>query len=139
MISRTSEYALRALIYLAQESDRWPIAGKEIAEVTEIPPKYLSTILSALVRTGVLESSRGKSGGFWLARSSKEIYLADVLLPFEQATSKMCPFGNRTCSDVNPCSAHHEWKQVKDTFHKFIENTSLYDVEMNEHRKPKKR
>ncbi|MFO0983339.1 MAG: Rrf2 family transcriptional regulator [Planctomycetota bacterium] len=128
MLSLTGEYALRALIFLAQNEKRWPVPGKEIAARAGVPAKYLSMILSELVRTGVLESTRGKSGGFRLVKSSKATPLWDVVAPFEQLQRMRCPFGNQKCSDHSPCLAHSQWKKIKDVLHEFLQKTSLWDV-----------
>ena len=128
MISLTSEYALRAMIYLAQHADRWPVSGKEVAQGAGIPAKYLSTILSNLVRDGVLESTRGKSGGFRMVKPPKLTFLIDVLAPFEQLDQGRCPFGNTRCGDDDPCLAHHRWKKVVNSFHQFLHNTTVYDI-----------
>ena len=64
MLSVTGEYALRAMVYLARNSESWPISGPRIAEAAGVPRKYLSSILADLVRSGLLEGTRGKSGGF---------------------------------------------------------------------------
>ncbi len=136
MISRTSEYALQAVIHLARHVDDWPIPGRKIAEETDIPRKYLSAVLGDLVRAGVLESSPGAGGGFRLARSSKEIRLSKVLAPFEPvlANRRPCPFGQEACSDDDPCAGHDEWKRVRETYERFLEKNSIYDVAFT-HRK----
>lgn len=72
MLTRTGEYALRALVHLTRNEKDWPIPGRRIAEETEIPAKYLSTLLSDLVRAKVLTSARGKSGGFRMAQPAKK-------------------------------------------------------------------
>jgi Rrf2 family protein len=128
MLTLTSEYALRALIYLTQHAQEWPIPGRRIAEGAEIPAKYLSKVLGDLVRCGVLDSSPGKHGGFRLRRSPKETRLFDVLAPFEQFERKRCPFGNQACSEENPCFAHHRWKRVLDAERRFLQETSVHDV-----------
>ena len=128
MLSRTSEYALRAVIHLAQHLDAWPISGREIAEQTGIPAKYLSTVLSELVRVGILESARGKSGGFRLVDLPKNIKLIEVLSPFEQFENMRCPFGSERCSDDKPCLAHDQWKEVVSAHQEFLCKTSIQDV-----------
>ena len=128
MISLTSEYALRAMIYLAQHAAEWPISGKEIAEGAGVPPKYLSTILSSLVHAGVLESTRGKRGGFRMVRSPKATPLFEILAPFENFERRRCPFGNQRCSDDDPCVAHAEWKKVVTSMHQFLKKTMVVDV-----------
>ena len=130
MISLTSEYALRAMIFLARNTDDWPIAGREIAAEARIPRKYLSAILGDLVRAGILRSSPGAGGGFRMVRPPKEIMLSDVLAPFEPilANRRPCPFGNEVCSDEDACAGHDGWKKVRETYSRFLEKTSVYDV-----------
>ncbi|MFQ5491574.1 MAG: RrF2 family transcriptional regulator [Phycisphaerae bacterium] len=137
MISRTSEYALRAMVHLAQHFDDWPISGRKIAEATGIPRQYLAAILGDLVRAQVLESSPGTGGGFCLARPAKDIRLSEVFAPFEPilANRRPCPFGQDVCSDDDPCSGHDEWKRVRETYERFLEKNSIHDVAF----KPRKR
>jgi Rrf2 family protein len=130
MISLTGEYALRAMIYLAKHADAWPIPATRIAEAAEVPRKYLSAILADLVRAGVLEGTRGKSGGFQMTRPAKQIRLADVVAPFEPINShrNTCPFGNTVCSDRDPCVAHERWKDVNAALSRFFQETTLHEV-----------
>ncbi|RJP36233.1 MAG: Rrf2 family transcriptional regulator [Phycisphaerales bacterium] len=130
MLSRTSEYALRAMVYLAQQAQDGPVPGRQIARDTGIPAKYLSAILSDLVRAGVLTSAPGKKGGFAMARPPDRIKLKSVLDPFESTLGPVrpCPFGNTTCNDRDPCAGHDRWKQVKDAYTRFLAETTLYEV-----------
>lgn len=128
MLTLTGEYALRASIYLAQHEDCWPIPGRCIAEETQIPAKYLSKVLGDLVRSGVLDSSPGKNGGFRLRRPASRTMLFDVLAPFEPFDNRRCPFDNRACSDERPCPAHDRWKQIVQTQLRFLETTSVQSV-----------
>lgn len=131
MLSRTSEYALRALIHLAQHEEDWPISGARIAAGTDIPPKYLSKILGDLARLGVLGASPGKTGGFRLKRPAKEISLLEVLAPYEQFEHRGCPFGNRQCNDQSPCAAHDQWKRVVETEQRFMSKTTVKDIALH--------
>lgn len=131
MLSRTGQYALQALIHLAQHEVDWPIPGPQIAQETDIPAKYLSAILGALVRAGVLKASPGRNGGFRVARSPTQVSLLDVLAPFEAdlfAPHPTCPFGNPVCGDKDPCAGHSGWKVVLDTYQGFLKSTSVKDV-----------
>ena len=127
-MTKSSEYALRALIFLAQHKDRWPIPGREIAAGTGIPSKYLQKILGDLTRSGVLESSPGRTGGFRFGRPGNRIPLVDVLTPFERFQEGRCPFGNAVCGDRNPCRAHSEWKKVVDVEQRFLREMTIDDV-----------
>lgn len=130
MLTRSSEYALQAMIYLAQQSDEQRVPGSQIAEHTQVPKKYLSKILGDLVRAGILDSAPGKKGGFRIPRSPKEIFLFEVLAPFEPvlAHRRPCPFGNRACSDDDPCAGHERWSEVRETYSRFLQGTSIYDI-----------
>jgi len=139
MLSRTSEYALRAMIHLAQHEAEWPIPGREIAAESGIPSKYLSKILGDLVRAGVLGSSPGKSGGFSMHKAPKKTTLLEVLAPFEPFEQRRCPFGNRQCSNEDPCSAHDQWKKVVETKQRFLQMTSVADIAARGRRRPRRR
>jgi len=137
MLSLTNEYALRAAVYLAQHGPTGPVPAHRIAEQLGIPPKYLCSILRNLVRVGVLRASPGKSGGFRMVRSPKEVRLYEVLAPFEAggAGHVGCPFGNAVCSDHDPCSGHDRWRRVKREFERFLMDTSVYDVSIQQERR----
>jgi len=124
-MTKTGEYALQALIHLAQHIDRWPIPGREIARRAGIPAKYLQKILGDLTRAGVLKSSPGRNGGFRLCRPGNRISLFEVIEPFERIQTKRCPFGNAVCSDRNPCLAHHEWKKVVEAEQRFLKEVTI--------------
>lgn len=136
MFSLTGQYALRALIHLAQNVDDWPIPGRIIAREAEIPGKYLSKVLGDLVRAGVLKSNRGIGGGFRLVNSPKQTWLFDVLMPFEQFQRHRCPFDCRRCEGEAPCLMHDRWKKVAETQFDFLKMTSVYDAAIQQ--KPKR-
>jgi Rrf2 family protein len=87
-------------------------------------------ILGELVRAGILKSTRGKGGGFCLARPPEEIRLFEIVQHFEPAPSapRACPFGNQACGDDSPCLAHNDWKKVTQAKQQFFEWKTLYDV-----------
>lgn len=65
-----------------------------------------------------------------MARKPKEIMLYEVFAPFEPmlGTRRACPFGNEECNDSDPCAGHEKWKKVNETYSKFLEKTSVYDI-----------
>jgi Rrf2 family protein len=130
MLSRTAEYALQAMIVLARNAEEEPVSGPRIATAAGVPRKYLSAILADLVRAGLLDGTRGKSGGFQLTRPAKRIRLAQVVAPFEPLTpaKRTCPFGNAVCGDRNPCVAHDRWTEVNAGLSRFLKETTLEDV-----------
>lgn len=132
MLTLTSEYALRALIYLTRHTGDGSVPGRRIAGQAGIPAKYLSKILGDLVRSGILESSPGKTGGFRMICNPKETTLFDILGRFEHFDRRHCPFGNKECSNKHPCLAHTKWKRVVDAEQSFLRKTTIFEVAISE-------
>lgn len=139
MLSQTSEYALRAMIHLAQHEDEWPIPVKIIAAKTGIPPKYLSKILGDLARAGVLSATRGKLGGFRMVQSPQRTMLLEVMAPFERFEHRRCPFRNKECDESDPCLAHDRWKHVVEAYQGFLGRNSVSAVSIKKSRVPSRR
>ncbi len=78
MFSQTAEYALRAVVSLADSGGR-PLTTLQIAKLTQVPLDYLAKVMQALGRGGLVESQRGKHGGFSLARPASRLTILDVL------------------------------------------------------------
>ncbi len=94
VFSQTAEYALRAMVCLAQQREDRSLTSQELAEATQVPPGYLSKVLHSLVRGGLIRSRRGVGGGFILARPADTITILDVLNivdPMQRIT--FCPLG----------------------------------------------
>lgn len=140
MFSLTSEYALKAMVFLTQQGDGGPVPGRMIADALGIPRKYLSGILRDLVSAGVLAAAPGRTGGFRLARDPKDLRLADVLGPFERVMGARpgCPFGNAVCDDEHPCAGHDLFSGLRSQITTFLNDTSLYDVSIRSRKVPKK-
>jgi Rrf2 family protein len=77
-ISARADYAIRALVELAADTDR-PLTCEGIASSQAIPYRFLKAVLSDLRRVGLVRSQRGCEGGYWLGREAREITLADVV------------------------------------------------------------
>jgi Rrf2 family nitric oxide-sensitive transcriptional repressor len=94
MVSRTAEYALRAVVWLANRPGR-TFSTARIAQHTRVPPGYLSaTIVPALTRAGLVESSPGRSGGVRLTRPPEDISLLDVVNAVDPCRRLLCcPLG----------------------------------------------
>ena len=130
MFSRSGQYALRAMVYLTQHGQDGPVTAARIAREVDIPRQYLSTLLSTLVRAGLLVSAPGARGGFRLARPPRRIRLVEIVEPFEALSRRddICPFGNIQCGDDNPCAGHTRWKKVKEAYFRFLRETSIHEV-----------
>jgi Rrf2 family protein len=129
MLSQTAEYALRAVLYLAQQSEPRPVRVGEMAQALRLPQNYLSKTLHLLARAGVLASTRGKTGGFTLAMPAERLRLFAVIAPFDRLEARRrCLLGRPQCSDRTACAAHTQWKEVADTVVTFFRETSVADL-----------
>jgi len=134
LISQTGEYALRAVLYLAQHQDGDPVSVETIAEELSMPRNYLSKTLHQLAKRGILASARGPRGGFELAVPSDRLSLLEIIEPFDDLEGRgQCLLGRPECSDQTPCAAHHRWRDLAQRVSTFFRETTVDDliVEMN--------
>src|SRR5438552_18174656 len=79
MLSKKAQYAFKALMYMAEKKENQPVLIAEIAKKKKIPLKFLENILLELKKAGVLESKKGKGGGYYFAVSPAEVPIAKVI------------------------------------------------------------
>jgi Rrf2 family transcriptional regulator, iron-sulfur cluster assembly transcription factor len=110
MLSHTSKYAIRALIYLELFSSPEKKQGiREIAEKLNIPSPFLGKILQVLVRQQLLGSSKGPNGGFYLQKPAIDITIMEVIEMIDgKGTFDSCVIRTTQCDSENPCSIHHK-------------------------------
>jgi Rrf2 family protein len=129
VLSQTAEYALRAVLYLADHEGDAPASVEDIAERLGVPRNYLSKILYRLAQEGVLASTRGKGGGFRLARKPDRLTLLEVVGPIDgMSAERRCLLGRPQCSDRNPCPVHHQWKEVSDRVSAFFRDRTVGEL-----------
>lgn len=127
MLSDTAEYALRAVLYIADNDGM--IRVDTLAETLGVPRNYLSKTLYALTKAGILTSRRGPRGGFDLAVPADELTLYRIIEPFDAIQARRtCLLGRKECSDINPCPAHHHWKGISEQIANFFRNTTVRDL-----------
>lgn len=129
MLSLTAQYALRAIVAIANSEVTGPVLAKDLAKTTGIPRQYLSAVLRSAVRARLLKSTRGRGGGFILARPLQDISILEVVTPFEGIADRgTCPFGFARCSDDAPCPVHPFWRPVTSAFRRMLAETHLNDL-----------
>ncbi len=129
IFSATAEYALRAVIMIADHAGSDAVSGSEVAQALEAPPNYMSKIMHRLARAGILVSTRGKGGGFRLAHPASEISLIEVVSVFDTVNEgRTCLLGRPECTDSNPCPLHTRWKPMAEAFATLIRQTTLADL-----------
>lgn len=129
MFSQTTDYAIRAAIDIATRPEGQPVLASELAARLGIPQHYLSKILQQLVRSGVLESTRGRRGGFVLRRPAQKIKLREVVAPFENLRKcEECILGQPICSSAGACPLHDFWKLVREHYLNELDTRTLGDL-----------
>ncbi len=128
ILGSTTQYAFRAVLYVAAHSDRTPVRVDEIAEELRVPRNYLSKTLHVLAREGILRSGRGPKGGFQLARPPHEITFAQIAAPFDDVIERRCLLGRAQCGWKNPCSAHPRWEAIAISIRDFFSGTTVADL-----------
>lgn len=127
-ISGTTQYALRAVLFVAEHGTDEPVRVDAIAAALNVPRNYLSKTLHTLARAGVLRSGRGPRGGFQLAAPAGEISLARLAAPFDDLGARNCLLGRTACGWKNPCSVHPRWEAVSSSLQSFFNDTTIADL-----------
>jgi len=129
VLSQTAVYAIQATLCLAEGGSGVRMRVDDVAAELDVPRNYLSKILHALARDGVLSSTRGPGGGFALARPASELTLQDVIERFDGLPDASgCLLGRPECSDTDPCAAHNRWKSVSHSVRTFFADTTVADL-----------
>ncbi len=108
MFSKSCEYAIRAVLYLAAHTGAKKNSVKEIAEALGVPKYFLAKLLQQLAKHHLVASSKGAGGGFYLNPEDQEVSLADVIRCIDgDDLFSSCVLGLPVCSSTNPCPLHH--------------------------------
>lgn len=127
IFSKTCEYAMRAVFYIAQRShEGYKVGIKEIAENINSPEPFLAKILQNLSREGLIQSSKGPNGGFYFDAKGLKRPLADIVSAVEgNEIFTGCGMGLTYCSEANPCPLHSEFKKVRKQITEMLHKTTI--------------
>ena len=129
LLSRSCEYALQAVIYLAAKTKDTPIFQQDISRALNIPPHFLGKILQVLTHHQIVTSRKGKKGGFLLAKPSEAIYLYDIIKVIDGPNFlDRCVLGFPGCSDTSPCPVHIEWIKAKKIIIDMLSNRTIEEL-----------
>lgn len=123
MFSKTCEYAIRAMIFIAQRSKAGNRVGiKVIAKAIDAPEHFIAKILQDLSRKGLVQSLKGPTGGFFMEEESSECSLADIVTAIDgDKLFTGCALGLRNCNEKKPCPIHNEFKKVREDIYNMLE------------------
>ncbi|WP_073083871.1 RrF2 family transcriptional regulator [Chitinophaga jiangningensis] len=127
IFSKTCEYAMRAVFYVAQKSHEGQKVGiKEIAEQINSPEAFLAKILQKLSRERLIQSVKGPNGGFYFDAVSLNRPLADIVSAVDgNEIFTGCGLGLTYCSESNPCPLHEEFKKIRNQITHMLNNTTI--------------
>lgn len=114
ILSKSCEYAIRAVVYLAHKSNKGEKTGiSEVSEAIDSPLHFTGKILQTLARKKVISSIKGPNGGFFLADPAS-VYLADIVRAIDgNGLFSSCVMGLKSCSDTKPCPLHEQIKPIR--------------------------
>jgi Rrf2 family protein len=133
MLSQRTRYTIRALLHLADHYGRGPVQLSAIAEAQNIPPKFLTVMLSQMRRAGIVSSMRGREGGYWLARPPHEISYGEIVrltrgsLGLLPCASRYAYEQCRNCISEDKCRLHRVMLMVRDETARILDHMSLAD------------
>jgi Rrf2 family protein len=133
MLSKKSQYAFKALTYLSEKFNEGPVLISEISRKKKIPLKFLENILLELKKAGILDSKKGKGGGYFLKKSPDKIPVAQVIRlingPIAMLPCVSLYFYER-CKNCNEkhCGLHEMMTEVRDATLNIVENRTLKDL-----------
>ena len=129
-LSKSFGYALRGILYIAvmQDEER-KVQIEEIATKLSVPKHFLGKIMQQVVKAGLLRSTKGPYGGFYLAAETLNtpvITLVEITDGMEQFS--MCVLKLKYCTGINPCPLHYEMEEAKKNFLNVFNKNTFGDL-----------
>lgn len=134
MFSKTTEYALRATIYIAQKGTIENKVGiEEISKAIDSPKSFTAKILQLLTRENkIISSARGCNGGFYMTDKAKKLSIRAILETIrENDIFTKCIMGLKLCSETKPCPLHVQYKPIKEQLIKLFEKKTIENLAEN--------
>ena len=129
LLTKSSEYALRSVLYLASKFDKGTRLGtKTIASDLNLPEHFLGKILQKLVRKKIISSIKGRNGGFFIEKDALKMPVINVIEAIDGIDSfHACGLGLPQCNDEKPCPIHKDYGTLRDGFFKILSEKSIED------------
>lgn len=130
MLSKSCKYAIRAVLYLAQNPIE-KFGAKQIALTLNIPAPFLAKTLQELTKREIISSIKGPNGGFFISEKNKNSKIIDIVNSIDgDAVFDQCFIGNPECNGKNPCNIHHLYASFKkQLFKKFFDKSLIAVIE----------
>ncbi|CAN5743957.1 Rrf2 family transcriptional regulator [soil metagenome] len=131
MFSKTCEYAIRALIFIAQKSKGGNKTGiKDIAKGIDAPEPFIAKILHVISKKGLVQSHKGPTGGFFLDEDLLQNTVADIVIAVDgDKLFSGCGLGLDYCSEKKPCPIHEQFKAIRKDIYDMLQSAKLGDLQ----------
>ena len=132
MFSKSCEYAIRAMMFIAYRSvDGFRTGIREISAGASVPEAFIAKILQELVRKGLVQSIKGPTGGFYLDKLSRNRKMADIVRAIDgDHLFTGCGLGLKNCSEKKPCPLHEEFKLIRKKIQLMMESKTIGEFNM---------
>ncbi len=125
---KTTEYAIRILVYLGRNPDR-TINAREMHEALKIPYKYLTILLTRLTHCNLVQSTMGKYGGYTLNKPGEDIFLLEIYESVEDPEDlQRCALGLEKCNENQACAMHSYWIHIRSNLLATLQGLRLSDL-----------
>ena len=130
MLSNSSKYALKAVLFLAVNSDgNKKILAKNLSEPINVPKAYISKLLQKLAKHNIVSSTRGPSGGFYLSNKNRSVRLLEIVNIIDgENRLTSCMLSLNKCNAEYPCPMHDLIGDTKTHFLRNLEETTVEDL-----------
>jgi len=127
--TKTGEYAIRSILFLARQQKDSLIMSSEIAKSEEIPAHYLAKILQRMAKYGYVDSFKGRGGGFKITELALKSSILEIVERVEGPVINLkCVTGLKECSDETPCPLHEEWSELRNKIYNLISSRTVQEV-----------
>src|SRR5215204_6277964 len=129
IFSSPTEYAIRGLSEMAIRGDEQRVMLDELVAGTNLPRDFMAKVFQRLVHAGLLRSSKGRGGGFTLARPAHQITMMQIVEAIEgPQLLDRCVVGLEKCHDHMPCPQHDLYKPIRQRLKDYLHTTTLADL-----------
>ncbi len=124
--SKACELGLQAVLFLSIKKEKLIFTAEDISKELKVPKEFVSKVLQILTSSGIVGSKKGKSGGFYLAKSPNQIKLIDIVEAIDGLDLfRSCVLGFPGCSSEKPCPVHDKWGKLRDEAYKMLSSETL--------------
>lgn len=126
IFSKKCELGLQAVLFLSVKKEKTIYKAEEVSKELKVPKEFVSKVLQILTESGIIGSKKGKSGGFYLAKSPSQIKLIEIVEAIDGlGVFSSCVLGFPGCSSDHPCPVHEKWGKLREEAYRMLSEETL--------------